>query len=278
MRSSSIPACIGQRASECSARAASSNASTRRPTPRSNRAEWVSTARGLGYRPQPQPMPDAIIFDMDGVLVDSEPLWRRAEKQVFATERIALTDEMCMQTMGWRLSEVVVHWLAVFDRPVARAPSLEAAIVDALCDLVGREGTAMPGVEQALELARRRNVAVALASSSAQRIIDTVLERLNLNEAFDAVCSAQFEQHGKPHPAVYMRAADAVGIPGPRCAAVEDSVPGLISACAARMRTIAVPEAHAAGDPRYAIADLRLGSLLELTDEVLDHLAGIGAN
>lgn len=217
-------------------------------------------------------MTHAIIFDMDGVLVDSEPLWRRAEQHVFAQQHIGLTDEMCAQTMGWRLDEVVVHWLTRYHRPLEHATAIETDVVDTLCDLLRREAQPLPGAIAAIELARRRHERVALASSSAQRIIDTVLVTLGLTDAFDAVCSAQFEAHGKPHPAVYMRAATVVGVPPPACVAIEDSVPGLISACAARMRTIAVPQDHTADDPRYVLADLRLTSLAKLDAAHLDAL------
>lgn len=217
-------------------------------------------------------MTHAIIFDMDGVLVDSEPLWRRAEQHVFAQHDVTLTDEMCAQTMGWRLDQVVAHWLARYDKPLKLARAIEGDVVDMLCELLTREAQPLPGAIEAIALARRRQERVALASSSARRIIDTVLRALGTNDAFDAVCSAQFEAHGKPHPAVYLRAADAVGVPPVACVAIEDSVPGLISACAARMRTIAVPQEHTAHDPRYVLADLRLDSLVQLDGDRLDAL------
>ena len=121
---------------------------------------------------------DAVIFDMDGLLVDSEPLWRRAEQAVFPKVGVQLTDAMCMQTMGTRVDEVVQHW---YNQKPWTGPTLQAVeteIVDAVVDLVRTEGAPLPGVRQVLELFAGQGVPIALASSSSARLIDAVVDTL----------------------------------------------------------------------------------------------------
>ena len=102
---------------------------------------------------------------------------------------------------------------------------------------------------------------VALASSSAYRVIRAVVERLGLADAFDLIYSAEEEEYGKPHPGVYLTTAHRLGVAPTRCLAVEDSLNGVLAAKAARMKCVAIPEAEARHDPRFAIADTVLDSL-----------------
>jgi sugar-phosphatase len=108
-------------------------------------------------------------------------------------------------------------------------------------------------------------VRVALASSSAYRLIRAVTERLGLADSFDCVYSAEEEEYGKPHPGVYLTAARRLGVAPTQCLAVEDSFNGVLAAKAARMKCVAVPEPAQRRDPRFCIADV-----------VLDSLAGVG--
>jgi sugar-phosphatase len=120
----------------------------------------------------------AAIFDMDGLLIDSEPLWRRAEREVFATVGLELTEEDGEATMGMRTDEVVGWWYR--RRPWLSPPPsvVEAAIVDRVVELIRSEGKALPGVEHALDACRRLGLRLALASSSSTGLIDVVLPSL----------------------------------------------------------------------------------------------------
>lgn len=201
----------------------------------------------------------AVIFDMDGVLVDSEPLWRKAEVEVFGAEGLALTAEACKVTTGLRLDEVVRLRLPRHS-PAQRA-QIEEAILARVIGLVSREGAPMKGAAQAVAFTRALGIPVALASSSPLRLIRATLERLGMSDAFVFVHSAESEPYGKPHPAVYLSTAARLGVPPEHCVAIEDSLRGLVSAKAASMTCIAVPEES---DPRFALADLVLPSLAAL--------------
>jgi mannitol-1-/sugar-/sorbitol-6-/2-deoxyglucose-6-phosphatase len=216
----------------------------------------------------------AAIFDMDGLLIDSEPLWMQAELETFSALGVPISAERCAETRGFRLSEVVSHWHRrhpwTGDGPEAVAERLLGRVAA----LIRQKAQPLPGALDAIRFARRRCEAVGLASSSPLPLIEAALARFDARSMFDAVHSAEQETHGKPHPAIYLTAASRLGIPPVECVALEDSINGVISAKAARMTCIAVPEAGARQDPRFAIADARLGSLSELDDALWRRLGG----
>jgi HAD superfamily hydrolase (TIGR01509 family) len=208
----------------------------------------------------------AAIFDMDGLLIDSEPLWTRAEIQAFATVGIELDREKCAQTVGMGLEEVVRFRYR--QRPW-EGKSLEEVgllIHRRMLELVQAEGRPMPGALEAVEFFRSKGLRLGLATSSDRGLIDASLQALHLQDAFDHLQSGSELEHGKPHPLVYLTAAEKLSVPPAECLALEDSIPGLIAAKAARMKALAVPEPRLFGDPRFGIADLTLQSLKELDE------------
>jgi len=212
---------------------------------------------------------EGIVFDMDGLLIDTEPIWRRSMIEVFGEVGLELTEEQCMETMGVRVAEVVDLW---YDRQPWQGPSKEEItrrIIDGVIDHVAIEGEPMPGVLQAFELVHQLGLPVAIASSSSENLIEAVLETLGVRHLVLAIRSADDEQEGKPHPAVYLSAARALGVSRQACVAFEDSPNGVLSAKAAGMLCIAVPDPLIASDQRFDVADLRLSSLTELTSESL---------
>ncbi|MEA2563108.1 MAG: mannitol-/sugar-/sorbitol-6-/2-deoxyglucose-6-phosphatase [Acidobacteriota bacterium] len=216
--------------------------------------------------------PRALIFDMDGVLIHSEPLWHEAEIATAGEAGLELTPEDCLRTTGLRVDEVVAWWC---ERDPALAPRQEilvASILDRLVDLVTRRGTPKPGVDEVLAFARSRGLRLALASSSPYRVINAALDALGLHSAFEVIHSAEEEARGKPDPAVYLTTARKLGIEPERCIAVEDSPNGLLSAKAAGMQCIVVPELALRADPRFALADARVAELGEIGPELLSSL------
>jgi HAD superfamily hydrolase (TIGR01509 family) len=215
----------------------------------------------------------AAIFDLDGLLIDSEPHWAVAEMDVLAEVGLTLTEAMCQRTTGLRIDEVVAYWHARAPWPGPSPAEVTTRIVARVVERIGSQAVAKPGAHRAVELARRRGVAVGLASSSPMVLIRAAVTRLGLDGAFDALESAEDEPFGKPHPAVYLAAAKRLHVAPTACLALEDSLNGLIAAKAARMRCVVVPELHL-HDPRFALADRMLESLELLTDEVWDSLDG----
>ncbi len=209
---------------------------------------------------------------MDGLLIDSEPFWREALKTAFPKVGIDLTDEMCIRTMGLRINEVVAHWYKFKPWDSVSCEQLENEIIDTVGKLIVKKGEPLEGVDYILSFFRKKNMPVGLATSSAARLIDLVLQKLNLRDYFDVAHSAENEALGKPDPAVFITTAQKLNVVPSDCIAFEDSYNGLISAHAAGMKTVVVPESHWRGNARFGAADLQLGSLLEFTDLHFENL------
>lgn len=214
----------------------------------------------------------AVIFDMDGLLIDTEPIWRRAEMEIFGDLGLHLTEEQCMETMGVRIGEIVDLW---YSRHPWQGPScaeVTRGIMDAVIEHVETEGEPNPGVMRAIELVHAAHLPMAIASSSSESLIRAVVHRLGIDSYVQAICSADDEAEGKPHPAVYEAAARRLGVAPQECLAFEDSPNGVLSAKAAGMYCIAVPDPHFAGDPRMAQADMFLPSMEHFTTDLLHRL------
>lgn len=213
----------------------------------------------------PRPI-EAVVFDMDGVLVHSEPIWRAVEREVFAGVGIEVAEEELLETMGVRVADVVERWHRrhPWDRPSRE--DVAASIVDGVVGAVERgEGLNAEAVK-AIDFVAGLGLRLALASSSPMRLIRAVLSVGGLADRFEVVLSAEDEELGKPDPAVYRSAARALGVPAERCLAVEDSINGVRSAKAAGMVCVAVPVSGVTEG--FEGADLVLGSLQEFDDRV----------
>lgn len=205
----------------------------------------------------------AFIFDMDGLLLDSEPLWRRAQIEVFGAVGLVLDDAACATTTGLRIDEVVAYRLAqpeLSGRSID-GDALRTRIVDRVIELVGSEGALLPGARAAIEVAAAAGVPLALASSSDDRLIRAALDHFDLTTHFTHIVSAEHEPYGKPHPGVYLTTAARLSVAPTACVAIEDSLNGVIAAKAARMTCVVVPCVDDRSDPRFAIADVVLDSL-----------------
>jgi mannitol-1-/sugar-/sorbitol-6-/2-deoxyglucose-6-phosphatase len=209
---------------------------------------------------------EAVVFDMDGVLVDSEPIWRAVEREVFAGVGIEVTEEDLKATMGVRVADVVDRWHRrhPWDRPSRR--DVVERIVEGVSRAIERNGALNAGAERAVDHVAGLGLRLALASSSPMPLIRAVLSMGGLADRFDAVLSAEDEVHGKPDPAVYRSAARALGVAPDRCLAVEDSPNGVRAAKAAGMVVVAVTSDPLEDDP--AVADLVLASLEEFDDRI----------
>ncbi|WP_394211453.1 hexitol phosphatase HxpB [Enterovibrio calviensis] len=214
-------------------------------------------------------MIQAAIFDMDGLIVNSEPFWQDAQLAVLSELGVQLTRQDTIDTTGIRIDQIVKHY---YETQGWQGPSCDQVcdiILDKVIELVAIHKPIMPGVIHALELCKAANLRIALASSSPLRLIETTLKALDLEDWFEQCHSAEHLKYGKPHPEVYLNAADSLGISPENCVALEDSFTGLLAAKAAQMRTIVVPEHAVADQARWVISDVKLTSLNELTTEIL---------
>lgn len=233
---------------------------------------------------------DAAIFDMDGLLVDSEPIWHEVEIDVFGRHGVPLTVQRCLETKGMFLGDAVEHWYARYPWNGASRDTVAAEIVEAMADRLDAAVELKPGAFHALDFCRGHGARLALASSSPRRLIDTVVRRFGLDARFAVVHSAEDEVRGKPDPAIFLTTARLLGVAPDTCVVFEDSAAGVLAAKGAGMACVAVPEADptaASGLPGaggggetlvqvLARADVVLGSLFELDGAVWDGLAASG--
>jgi HAD superfamily hydrolase (TIGR01509 family) len=214
----------------------------------------------------------AVVFDMDGLLIDTEPIWRRVEIDVFGKLGLYLTEEQCMEMMGVRIAEIVELWHSQRPWKGPSTAEVTAQIVKGVVDYVRAEGEPKPGVCDALDTVDRAGLPIAIASSSSADLINAVVQRLNIERYVKVICSADDESEGKPHPAVYLTAARRLGVDAQSCLAFEDSPNGVLSAKAAGMYCIVVPDPFLANHPRMNEADIRLDSLTYFTEALLASL------
>ena len=125
------------------------------------------------------------------------------------------------------------------------------------------KGELMPGAVEIIDFLQTMNIPLAIASSSDRRLIDAVLSRLGLEKLFTVIHSAEKEEFGKPHPAVFISTSKLLQKDPSRCLVLEDSLNGIIAAKAARMIVAAVPHHENLNDPRFTIADIVVPSLME---------------
>jgi HAD superfamily hydrolase (TIGR01509 family) len=185
----------------------------------------------------------AAIFDMDGLLIDSEPYWKDSEREVFGSVGIHITDEMAAITAPMTTRQVAKHWYAVRPWAGRSIADMETAVIARVAELVRSRGAALPGVAEALAFCERQNWRVALASNSPAMLCHLVLEVLGIAPAFHAVVSADEVERAKPDPAIYRRAAGKLGVTPDECLVFEDSPTGVRAARAAGMRVVAIPSA-----------------------------------
>ncbi len=217
-------------------------------------------------------MIQAVIFDLDGVIIESEPLWKETEKKVFATVGLQLTTEMCRQTTGLDTKDTIAYWFA--RNPwKGRTPSqLYKEIIREMVAVLNSKVALKDGFMKVLNFFIQLSIPVAVASSSPPVIIYTALNKFGLRNSFKIICSSEKEKYGKPHPAVYITTAKKLNVKPQHCLVFEDSVNGLIAAKAARMKVIAIPDAMEFSDKRFEISDLKLSSLMEFNIKQFEFL------
>ncbi len=205
----------------------------------------------------------AAVFDLDGLLVDSEVLWHQAELEILTPLGARIDANGTRTTKGMFVGEVVDHHHRLAGWTSPSRDDVVAAVLARVGDLVELEGRLLPGARRALALCASLGPC-ALASSTPRALITRVLAHFDLEGAFDVVHSAEDERLGKPDPAVYLTAAARLGVDARTCLAFEDSPAGVRSATSAEMRCVAVPVADERADPAFELATLVLASLEDL--------------
>jgi mannitol-1-/sugar-/sorbitol-6-/2-deoxyglucose-6-phosphatase len=216
----------------------------------------------------------AVIFDMDGLLIDSEPLWEEAAVELFQQYNIKIRHEEYITTTGLRSKEFVEWWFNYFNIKDQDLADAEKRLIRLVVNKIKEKCIPLPGVAHIFNFFYERNFKIGIASSSPMELIDLVAVYLGIDKFLHAKASAEKLPHGKPHPQVYMDCAQQLAVSPIECVCFEDSFNGLISAKAARMKCVVVPDHTHAKEDKWAAADLKLSSLQNFGDLHLSMIQG----
>ena len=207
---------------------------------------------------------NTVIFDMDGLLIDSEPLWFEAATEIMQNFGIVLSQEEYNTSTGLRTKEFLHYWFTYFQKDLTNLAEIEKNITELVISKVITKGEAMNGVNHAIQLVQSLGLKIGLASSSPIKLINTVVEKINLKNIFSIITSAEHLPFGKPHPEVFLQCAEKLNSHPIECVCIEDSFNGMIAAKAGRMKCIIVPTPLQFDDNRWHAADLKLNDLSQL--------------
>ncbi|WP_111637491.1 hexitol phosphatase HxpB [Marinomonas shanghaiensis] len=210
----------------------------------------------------------AVIFDMDGLLIDSEPFWKQAEHEVFSSVGVELTEDLTALTAAMTTREVTEFWYAKQPWQDASLEEVENSVVERVKYLIETQGQAMQGVHDLLDSLQQAKVKIGLATNSPKGIIPSVLQRLNIADYFMAYSSAEEVSKGKPAPDVYQLTLEKLGIEAHQCIAFEDSLGGIKAALAAGIKAIAVPHANEFEHEKFDLAPYKLRNLSEFRYQI----------
>lgn len=204
---------------------------------------------------------NTVIFDIDGLLIDSEPLWNEAAEEVFKAYGVNLTEEQYKSTTGLRTKEFVHWWFGHYQIGEAEHIIAEKKIVRSVLEKIENQAAIMPGLGYIFDFFHKKQFKIGLATSSPQELIDLVIHMTGIGDYLNATASADELPFGKPHPQVYLNCAAQMNAAPTSCICFEDSFNGMIAAKAARMKCVVVPHYSQLKDEKWGAADLKLSSL-----------------
>jgi HAD superfamily hydrolase (TIGR01509 family) len=210
----------------------------------------------------------AVVFDLDGVLIDSEQVWNKVREELVRERGGRWSERSQREMMGMSSPE----WSRYMHEVVGVPGSAEEINGEVVARMLERFAGSPPWLPGALEVVRRLSGSwpLGLASSSNRELIDAVLAAGGIKGLFDATVSSEEVARGKPAPDVYLEAARRLGVEPGECTAIEDSHNGILAAKAAGMRCVAVPNEHYPPGEAVGDADAAVGSVGELTASLID--------
>lgn len=210
-------------------------------------------------------MKKAIIFDMDGVIVDSEGLWQRAEKEIFSSLGVKMDFESCEATRAMTTTEVTKFWFSKFPWNNRTLDEVEQMVIERVIELIESEDCEISGIKETIERFKSNGLKIGLATNSPFRIIPRVLNKIGLSSLVDVIVSAEFEKNGKPEPDVYLTALRKLNESAEDCIVIEDSNSGITSA-------------KKAGIPVIAFTNSKKNKNLQNADYIIDEYSELNLN
>ena len=203
----------------------------------------------------------AVIFDMDGVIIDSEPFWKNAEFEVFSSLGVVLDKEFTDLTQTMTTIEVTKFWYEKFPWESKSLEEVEDMVISRVMELIEQGRAERNGIELFIKQLKLNGFKIGLATNSPYKIIPVVLEKAGIADYFDSIFSAEFVEFGKPDPAIYLMTSKELGIDPENCIVIEDSYSGMLAAKKAGMKVVAFTNGNQ--DINISLADYKMESFLE---------------
>lgn len=215
----------------------------------------------------------AIICDVDGTLLDSERIYMKAWKMAGKELGYDVTDEVLMKTRAMNVKDATV----IFETMIGNGFSYEKTRVGRVRiaeELIEKESPILKdGVKEFIELAQKKGLRLAVASSTGKQKTIDHLRRNGILDPFEVIVGGDMITNGKPAPDIFLKAAELLGVESEYCAVLEDSVSGIRAAAAAKMVPIQIPDVVPANDETRSLSYAVVDSLLDI-ESVLDRLSG----
>ena len=181
----------------------------------------------------------AVIFDMDGVIIDSEPFWKQAEFDVFSSLGVIVSDEFTPITQTMTTAEVADFWFEKYPWENVSLKEVEERVISRVIELIETNSCAILGIKSFIERLKAQGLKIGVATNSPYRIIPSALQKVGVYKLIDVISSSEFEEKGKPDPAIYLSTAQKLAVAPSECIVVEDSYSGMLAAKKAGMKVIA---------------------------------------
>ncbi|PHM50744.1 hexitol phosphatase HxpB [Xenorhabdus miraniensis] len=206
----------------------------------------------------------AVIFDMDGVLIDSEPLWKKSGMLILNHYGIPITYDEMLSMAGIPVSGMIDRACRLYNKNDLNKSKIEKELFHKGVELILTEKPLMNGVVECLELLVKKNIKIGIASASPLSFLLKIVEQCGIDNYFDYISSAEGMPYNKPHPMVYLNAAEKLNILPTECIGIEDSKIGMISVKAASMKCIVIPNNIEYNYSYWDISDWKIKSIHEL--------------
>lgn len=210
---------------------------------------------------------------MDGVLINSEPLWKIAETEVLSSLGVPVTEEQIHSTSAMSVKGICEYWYSIHPWKGKTFDEIEDIIVARVIELIKIHDTKMHGVTEILEYFKNKNLKIGLATNSSHDIIEVVLQKTEIKQYFNFIASAKDVENGKPEPDIYLYAAKNLGVNPEECLVFEDSIVGIKAAKSAGMKVVAIPASVDFNKQEFYLADFKIRSLVDFNfDDVFTNI------
>lgn len=220
-------------------------------------------------------MIQGVIFDLDGTLIDSEPIWKEAEHDFLASHGLVLTPEDGLKTTGLPTIDHIRYWYDKIENPTQEPVSMAHDLNQKVIEMVKLKCELKPGAIELLDFWKEKGLPMGIASASSMAHIKTAIDKFELNKYFQLIYSGDFEDYGKPHPGVYISACKKLNINPLFSVAFEDSMNGMLAAKSARMKVVGLLDQGQYKETKYDFVDLKIESHTQFRQDKFEYLESL---